>query len=166
MSVGSAPLAFSRWLAPHVPEGMSRQAPLGTVAAQCLRAQRRSSPAPTWLATCWPSHATGRPRALKPLPVMPQNAARPAAAFQRGPGAPLTAQRRDSPRPHHSRPIAPNSTRHGFPRGGSHQSPSGVGVHNRALAWPGAHPGHRIGARSELLRQSAGRAPGHRAREG
>ena len=52
----------------------------------------------------WTSHATGRIRALKPLPVMPQHAARPAEASQQSPWASLTARRRDSPRPLGTRP--------------------------------------------------------------
>jgi hypothetical protein len=52
----------------------------------------------------WTSRATGRIRALKPLPVMPQHAARPADASQQRPWASSTARRRDSPRPLGTRP--------------------------------------------------------------
>jgi hypothetical protein len=102
----------------------------------------------------WTSHATGRVRAFKPLPMMLQHATRPAEASQQSPGPSLTARRRDSPRPHHSRPP---------PR----KQPAIAQARRGATPCPGpTRPPLGIeSARAELLLQNAGRASGQRTRE-
>jgi hypothetical protein len=101
------------------------------------------------------SHATGRVRAFKPWPVMPQKATRPAEASQQSSGPSLTARRGDSPRAHHSRPPP-------------QKQPAIAQAPRSAKPCPGPTrhpPGDRIGARAELLLQNASRASGHHTRE-